>query len=181
MNRLTIALLLSFVIVLTACGSNEPAPALTLVQEGELVSGHEVPAPVDEVVLTVTPAEETGHVAVDLDLGTVARLAQYELEVYEPFVERRVMFTGVRPRDLLTLTAPGSAARQVELLALDDYQITVDGEALMSEHVLLATHADGQPIPVDEGGPVRLVFSDDAPQSEETDLWIWSVRWMTLS
>jgi hypothetical protein len=166
---------------LGACASSERAPAPALVQPAELASGDAVPGPVDEIALSISdsPAEADAE-PVDLDLATIGRLAQYELEVYEPFVERRVTFTGVRPRDLLALVAPGAQPGKVELLALDDYETILDGALLLSDDLLLATHADGRQIPVEEGGPIRLVFADGAPDAANTDLWIWSVRWMTL-
>jgi hypothetical protein len=40
--------------------------------------------------------------------------------------------------------------------------------------------ADGAPIPLGKGGPIRLVFPPDAPAGKNKDLWIWSIDSMTI-
>jgi DMSO/TMAO reductase YedYZ molybdopterin-dependent catalytic subunit len=57
-----------------------------------------------------------------------------------------------------------------------DIQFTgVPMSDLMAPGVLLATKADGAPIPLGKGGPIRLVFPPDVMAGKNKDLWIWSI------
>jgi DMSO/TMAO reductase YedYZ molybdopterin-dependent catalytic subunit len=51
---------------------------------------------------------------------------------------------------------------------------------LTDRGILLATKVDGARIPVDEGGPIRLVFPADSTVGKNTDLWIWSIDSITV-
>jgi DMSO/TMAO reductase YedYZ molybdopterin-dependent catalytic subunit len=63
----------------------------------------------------------------------------------------------------------------VYLHALDDYKVD-----FMAPGVLLATKADGAPIPLGRGGPIRLVFPPDAPAGKNKDRWDLEHRRMTI-
>ena len=78
---------------------------------------------------------------------------------------------GVRPRELLAATRPRPDARHVMVYAEPDYTTNLPLEALLDDDVVLATHHDGQSLPAEHGGPVRLVV----PR-----LYFWkSAKWVT--
>jgi DMSO/TMAO reductase YedYZ molybdopterin-dependent catalytic subunit len=66
-------------------------------------------------------------------------------------------FRGVRARDLLAQVAPNPEAQYVLVHADPGYTTNLPLADLLADDVLLATHADGQPLSAEHGGPVRLV------------------------
>ena len=40
----------------------------------------------------------------------------------------------------------------------------------------LRLELNGKPIPYDQGGPVRIIFADDAPGASNLDAWNWSLN-----
>jgi hypothetical protein len=82
--------------------------------------------------------------------------------------------------DLLTRAGVAPTAERVYLHALADYKVDFKVSDLMAPRVLLATKADGAPIPLGKGGPTQLVFPPDAPAGKNKDRWIWSIDSMTI-
>jgi DMSO/TMAO reductase YedYZ molybdopterin-dependent catalytic subunit len=68
-----------------------------------------------------------------------------------------VSFAGVRWRDLARLAKPRDTARFVVAHAEHGFTSNVPLASLEDEHALLATHADGEPLAAEHGGPLRLV------------------------
>jgi DMSO/TMAO reductase YedYZ molybdopterin-dependent catalytic subunit len=65
---------------------------------------------------------------------------------------------GVSARHLLSLVRPKPEARHVVFHSYDTYTTNVALDAFAAEDVLLATHHDGEPIPVEHGGPLRVIM-----------------------
>jgi hypothetical protein len=160
-----------------------PAGALRVLDAGSLIAGQPVLPPKGRVVLTLSGAigaHNRGRTLV-LDLPTLERMRTVRLVANEPFLKRRVTFTGVLVRDLLAVAQVPRSARKVQMTALDDYQVDFSLADVASSQMLLATRADGRPMPVARQGPIRIVFPDDAKLGRNSDLWIWSVSQMRLS
>jgi DMSO/TMAO reductase YedYZ molybdopterin-dependent catalytic subunit len=66
-------------------------------------------------------------------------------------------FEGVHWRELAALCCPKPAARFVIAHAEHDFTANVPIASIEDEKALLATHADGEPLTLDHGGPMRLV------------------------
>ena len=66
-------------------------------------------------------------------------------------------FEGVHWRELARLARPLSSARFVVAHAEHDFTSNVPLSFLEDDRALLATHADGEPLPAEHGGPMRLV------------------------
>jgi DMSO/TMAO reductase YedYZ molybdopterin-dependent catalytic subunit len=66
-------------------------------------------------------------------------------------------FRGVRVRDLIAQLALKPGAQYVLVHADPGYTTNLPLADLIGDDVLLATHADGQPLSDEHGGPVRLV------------------------
>jgi len=64
---------------------------------------------------------------------------------------------GVRFETVAALARPTMAATHVMLHSYDGYSTNLPLEEALKPDVLLVTHADGQPLSVEHGGPVRLV------------------------
>jgi len=80
-------------------------------------------------------------------------------------------FTGVPVAELLGRAGPSREATHVLVHALPDYTTNLPLEDLDRAANLLATHHDGEPLPPEHGGPLRLVVPH---------LYFWkSAKWVT--
>jgi DMSO/TMAO reductase YedYZ molybdopterin-dependent catalytic subunit len=143
-----------------ACAAAEdpaPAPAPSVIRAPDLLPGVVPPAPQDRPVLTVTGA----ITATNGD---------------DPWAKQRLGFQGVWLRDLVALAHPAPGATGLHLTALDDYQVDLDLADVRADGIFLATRDDrGTPLPVEDGGPTRIVFTDDLVHRFSQDRWIWSL------
>lgn len=161
-------LVLAIALLAAACsdGAGDRAPLPAAFDDG-------VPAPTEAVVLTVTTADDV----VDWDLATLARLDQRELTIVEPFVEEEHTYRGPLWADVLRASGVDlDAGTTVELVALDDYVLDLATDPATLDGIVLAHREDGDPIPIADGGPIRLVLPPDNPASENPNTWIWSIR-----
>jgi hypothetical protein len=155
--------------------------AMKAVSPATLRPGDEIPVPTGAPVLKIViPQPGTTARGASFDMATLGRLGQVSLRVYEPFARRHMTFTGVRLRDLFAIVdVPWGSGMSAS--ALDDYHVSFTGPALLREDPLLALRADGKAIPLDKGGPTRIVFPAGSSLGGNTDNWIWSLREMRLS
>ena len=131
-----------------------------------------VPAPSGDVVLTVVPE---GDAPVDWDIDALRMLPQQQLTLFEPFIDQERTFSGPLWWDVLRASGvePG---RDVDLIALDDYTASLPADREVLAQTLLAVTDQGERIPIDAGGPVRLVYPDGDPLADNPNNWIWSIR-----
>ena len=177
-----IALILSGSLVATACGggsddSGVAAGRFAEVGEDSLTTKDAVPAPSGEVVLTVTGALSRPNVGsnVQFDMATLERLGLREGVVFEPWEKIDMRFTGVDLQRLLDSVGASANAATIHITALDDYQVDLSMAEVRSGTIILATRQDGALIPVDNGGPTRIVFGTGTKSGENPDQWVWSV------
>ncbi len=180
-----IALTLVLAGAATACGGDGTSTApreATMVTVGEQFAAG-VPTPAQAPILTFTgaagPANDDG--AISFDLATLERLGLHEWTVFEPFLDGDHTFRGVPFDVVLDAVGVPSDATEATLTALDEYAVTLPLEDLLSGDVLLVTQ-DDQPgtIGVDRGGPIRFIWRDGSENSQNPDLWIWSIRTVTV-
>ncbi|MFM7427511.1 MAG: molybdopterin-dependent oxidoreductase [Elainella sp.] len=67
-----------------------------------------------------------------------------------------VQWGGVRLRDLLALVEPKATVRYVYFLSADGYYESWDLRSALHPQTLLAYQKNGQPLPVENGAPLRL-------------------------
>jgi hypothetical protein len=154
-------------------------PAPVVLQPPTLAADQLVPAPAQPPLLTVTGRiglMNSGD-ALAFDAAALDQLGRVRITVYEPWVKQTMGFQGVWLADLLRVARLDPAASTVHVTALDDYQIDLTVDDVMAGGVLVATRGgDGAPIPVQDGGPTRLVFAGGVPAGASADQWIWSLR-----
>jgi hypothetical protein len=135
-----------------------------------------LPAPAGEAVLRITGVTR-GNVSArttKVDLATLDAVAHESVTVREPFLKHDVTFTGVRMSELLRRAGVKASARTLHMHALDDYQVDLPIAEIAADG-MLATRADGKPIPIAKGGPIRLIFTASSAIAANTDNWIWSL------
>lgn len=178
-----LALVAATAVLLTACGSSDATgPAThTRVTEATAPSGGALPAPDDEVVLTVTGDIAAPNVGAELqlDMATLESLGLVEFEVDDEQAEGgRHTFRGVLLRDLLDAAGADDGATTLRAVALNDYAVDVPVADADELDALLATTVDGERMPVDRFGPVRVVYPYDALDVDATVVdprWIWQL------
>ncbi len=183
MNRtlLAAALIATAALSLSACSEDADAPApaaYEVVTEASLVPGDRVPAPTGDTVLTVSGRIDTSGAdgVVAFDLESLESLGLVEFEVDDDQAEgRRVTFRGVRLADVLAVTGAADDATMLHTVALNDYAVDIPIEDAVVYDALLATSVDGERMPVDRFGPVRVVYPYDA---HDLDATIYDARWI---
>jgi hypothetical protein len=66
----------------------------------------------------------------------------------------------------------------VDTIALNDYRYSDSVGDLIAAGAILAYLEDGEPIAMDRGGPVRLVYAESSPYFTELEAWNWSLRFI---
>lgn len=136
--------------------------------------------PERRVILTVTGALDRAGAdgSVDLTLEELERLGTVELVTTTPFTPGPVRFTGVLLRRLLE--AVGARGDVVHATALNDYMVEIPRTDAARWDVILATRADGEPLPVRAKGPLWVIYPWSRHPELDSPLYgsrsIWQVR-----
>jgi hypothetical protein len=175
------------VLTLAACGAKSTpavetttaATTATIVSVATLKPGQDVPVPAGKAVFTVTgkiSATNQGGTLV-LDQQTVEKLGVVQARLYEPWTKQNLEFRGVWLQDLVNLAEVSAGATRLHIVALDDYAVDLTLADVRTGGIMLATRAgDGSAIPIDQGGPTRIVFLDGVAAGANADQWVWSIK-----
>lgn len=172
--------ILSLVLVLAfaaGCSSNDDTTVGEPPADDESVYGSfpiDPPAG-DEVVLTID-----GATTVTFTMDELFARATTDVTLFEPFVRRDETFAVIELFALLQ-EAGLTDDDHVETVALNDYRYSQRVGDLRENTALLAVTRDGEPIPMDAGGPIRIVFANDSEFSGELDAWNWSLYLIQIS
>lgn len=171
------ACVLAAVSALGGCASTPTSPPAesSATSEANAYGGFAIDPPAaDEVVLTIT-----ADIVVEFTYAELQELATVEITILEPFVQEQQSFTGVLLADLL-VEARVPLDSRIETVALNDYAYADDAAEWVDNNALLAVFRDGEPIPMDQGGPIRIVFAADSGAYDVLDAWNWSLRSITV-
>lgn len=169
-----LAIILSALLLLTGCSSAaktaSPAPSQSA-SENPYGAGFVVDPPADnDVVLTVT-----GTSTKDFTMAEISALADEEISILEPFVKQEQNFKVVKMEKVLK----GLGFKKTDKLstvALNDYAFADTYDNFIKNNAYIAVSRDGGPIPMDQGGPIRIVFATDSGYFGNLDAWNWSIR-----
>lgn len=166
-----------------AVGPPPTARPITVITAPQRGPDTPVPAPGGPVVITISGriGQTNGGGTLRLDQALLDELGRVQVTVFEPWVKSELQFQGAWLEDVLQIAQPDGAAQTVHLTALDDYQIDLNMADIRAGGILLATRTgDGAAIPIEDGGPVRVVFMAGVPAAASPDQWIWSVAGIDL-
>ena len=156
-----------------------PVTTAKVVNAATLRPGTDVPSPEGKPVLTVTGAitsHNTGQL-LSLDLDTVESMGVTEVQVYEPWTKENLTFRGVWLADLLAVAGATPGATSVHLVALDDYAIDLTLAEVRAGGIMLALRdSNGTALPIDQGGPTRIIYQAGVTAGANPDHWIWSLK-----
>jgi hypothetical protein len=96
------------------------------------------------------------------------------LRIFEPFDKADTEFTVIDFGQLL-LDSGLSRNDNVVTIALNDYRYEDTVDNFISKRAFLALLENGEPIPVTDGGPVRIVFDKSSEYYGFLDAWNWSL------
>lgn len=133
------------------------------------------PAGADEVIFTVSK----GKKKVTYTTKQLFALKSTTVSIYEPFVKKRQSFT-VIPLEYFFKLVGISGSDKVNTRALNDYVYTNTAKKFTDAKALIAIKRSGNPIGYDEGGPIRLIFSDTSRWTKFLDAWNWSLMSITV-
>lgn len=183
--RLLLILSSLMALLIAACApatpTPAPAPVYTVVEEGTLKAGSDIPAPEAETILTVTGkigAANTGE-SIEMDLPTIESVGLVDYTVTDPFENKEITYRGVLMSDLLDLWEVPDDAKTLHMVALNDYAVDVPLADLRTYPVIFALQADGEYLPVSTRGPAMLVYPYDDFEFEQSvynDYWIWQIK-----
>jgi hypothetical protein len=175
----------------TSCAGPEPqsetgAPAAatrtyasTVISPAGLTAGETIAAPAGKPVLSVTgliTAANKGS-TLSLDRPTLEEFGLREVRVHDPWVKQDLALRGVWLQDLLTVAGAKPEATKVRITALDDYSVELSLADVRAGGILLATSdGEGSDLPIDHGGPTRIVFAEGVPAGVNPDQWVWSLK-----
>ena len=154
-------------------------------------------SPVEAASPSPTPSNPYGGVKVDplgpnetiliiskgksvkkLSLNNLLDLKPSEISIYEPFVRTRQKFTAIKLSRLFKLVGI-SAKDRVSTVALNDYVSANSAKSFVIADGYLAIKRNGELIPYDQGGPIRIIYPDSSRWSKFLDPWNWSLTRIT--
>lgn len=148
-------------------GASESVP---LVEENPY-GGPDVDSPApDEVVLTV----RLRGTQTTFSLSQLSALPVTELQLFEPFIKQNSQFTGVAMSEIFNATSI-SGSDIANTIALNEYTYSNTAEKFIGSNAVIAYEQNGQPIPMDRGGPIRIIYPDGSLLAKVLDAWNWSI------
>ena len=129
------------------------------------------PAAPNEVILTITK----GKTKTAFAFPRLEKMKYKTITIYEPFVKQRQRFT-VIPLAMLFTLAGISGDDKVLTTALNDYRFSATAQQFIDAGAYLAIRKDGAPIGYNQGGPIRIIYSDKSKWAKNLDAWNWSIE-----
>jgi hypothetical protein len=133
------------------------------------------PAGPNEVILTISK----GKRSVSFAFARLEKMKQSSVSIYEPFLKKRQNFSAI-PMEKLFALAGISGKDKVITQALNDYKFTATADQFVAAGALLAIKRDGAPIGYDQGGPIRIIFTDKSKWAKNLDAWNWSLATISV-
>lgn len=128
------------------------------------------PAGPNEVIFTVSK----GNRKTEFAYARIQKMKSKTISIYEPFLKKHQRFTVVPLKNFFSLVGI-SGQDKVMTIALNDYIYTNTAAQFISAGAYVAIKRNGDNIPYDQGGPLRLVFADDSRWAKNLDAWNWSL------
>ena len=146
------------------CSSGKDISSMyEVVTPASISPGDVIPAPTNEVVLTlsgqISGANVGGALVFDIDTLEKLRLVKYDVD--DPWLQEKVTYSGVLLSDLLEVAGAPDTVTEVMAFALDGYAAPIPVSEIESWPVLLATQSNGAHMTIETSGPTRIIFPYD--------------------
>lgn len=133
------------------------------------------PAGANEVILTISKGTRISEFAT----ARLFKMKSQTISIYEPFIKKRQTFTVIPIEKFFALVGI-KGNDKVITRALNDYTYTNTAANFIRAGALVAIKRSGSNIAYDQGGPIRLIYSDKSIWAKELDAWNWSISSITV-
>ena len=197
-QKLCLRLMPILLLILVSCGGSDnnsdskddvakavpptSTPIYTVISHPSLQQGDEIPAPGDEVVLTVTGKIGASNVAgatdntVQFNLIRLEALGVVEYQAFDEFgTGTDTIFQGILLESLLTTVGFQQGVTELEIIASDGFSVVIPLSDAFDYPTILAIKADGEYLTRSQHGPVRLVYPYGYFDLDPT---VYNVRWV---
>jgi hypothetical protein len=152
--------------------------AYQVVSDATIKPGDALPAPQDDVVLTVSG--KIGSAApVTFDMKTLEKIGLIRFTTRTEWTDGPVQFEGVLLKDLLAVLHADKSADKLVLKALNDYISSMPITDADTYPVMVAVKENGAYMSVRERGPLWIVYPQDAypevGRREFLSRWVWQL------
>jgi hypothetical protein len=103
------------------------------------------------------------------------QLPGVQASIYDPYMKRTVLYSGVLLKDLVDRYASPRTAR-IRIRAIDEYKVEFSPDDWNNDHFILATRMAGKHIGIKESGPAKIVMQTKDPQNRYVPKWIWMIN-----
>jgi hypothetical protein len=145
-------------------------------------SGIAAEAVTPEGTILVIDGAIAGGKPAAFDLAALKSLPVTRITTMTPWTDGENLYEGVRIRDLLErLGARGTA---VLADAVDDYQVPIPMDDIRDYDVIVAYAMNGRPLPVDDKGPLWVIYPYSEHYGLQKDLYfsrsVWQLNRLTV-
>ncbi len=112
-------------------------------------------------------------------METLKLLPYTTIKTPDPHLDATIEYGGVLLKDILTAVGAKNA-KEIKIVAKDGYSAVVKVEDAYLG-ILIAYTADGEEIPEDKGGPLKVIYSEEAQKVYSPDAWVWWVTNLEIS
>jgi DMSO/TMAO reductase YedYZ molybdopterin-dependent catalytic subunit len=133
-------------------------PASAIEPEALLINTFDVTPEIDPQTFRLKVDGEVAH-SLNLSLAEVEKMPLTTMTIRHICVEgwsAIVQWAGVRLRDIFVLAQPAANVRYVYFKSADGYYESWDIASALHPQTLLAYQKNGQPLPIENGAPLRL-------------------------
>lgn len=116
---------------------------------------------------------------IELDVKTLEDLPYTTITTPDPHLEATIEYGGVLLKDILD-SFDVKDAQEVKIVAKDGYTAVIK-VADLDLGILIAYKADGEYIPDEAGGPIKVIFSEEAQKVYSPENWVWWITHLELS
>lgn len=142
-------------------------------------------APQGRVVLTIDGniAARNAQARADFDLAMLEALPARQIATSTPWTDGVRRFDGVPLKEVLEAT--GANGEKLTATSINGYTVTMPVDEAVKNNAVLAYRIDGAAIPVDDKGPLWILFPfDEKPGLANPDtfaLSAWQLRRLTVA
>lgn len=163
-------------LLLSACGkvavpAKSSASPSTSATSNPYGSGFRVSPPADtDIVLTIS-----GSKTINFTMKELRDRASKSITIQEPFVKVKQTFGVVSFKSLFSGILISDRAN-LNTIALNDYAFKASAKEFFDNNAYIAISRNGSAIPMDSGGPIRIIFDTPSKWFTNVDAWNWSLR-----
>jgi hypothetical protein len=145
-------------------------------EESESISG-----PKGEIILTISGSinKFTSGDTYQFDMETVKMLPYTEIATPDPHLDATITYGGVLLKDILS-AVDSENTQKIAIVAKDGYTAVINvGDLDLG--ILIAYKADGEEITEKMGGPLKIIFSEEAQKMYAPESWVWWITTIEIS